>query len=87
MNTRSGQIYEIKDAQEQADIESRLGTKLTDLTTHEYEVLNALSNEERAEKLALMRFLAERKRLKAPHGVDIQNGFSLGYRAGVKDNV
>lgn len=87
MNTRNGNIYEISSAQEQADIEATLGHKLVDLTTHENKILSELPNEERAETLALMRFVAERKCLKAPHGAEIQNAFRLGYRAGVKDNV
>ena len=87
MNTRNGQIYQIENPEERAELESRLGHLLTDLTDHENEVLQSLPIGDRAEQLALMRFIAERRRLKAPHGVEVQNAFRLGYRAGVKNNI
>ena len=87
MDTRTGNIYKVKDAKEQAEIEEWLGTKLIELADREANMLQNLPQEKRAEELALYRFVEERKRLRAKYGLEIQNAFRLGYKAGVKDNT
>jgi hypothetical protein len=87
MDTRTGKIYELSDDQlKQASDPFRMSEwKITELSKTENEILNKLPEKDRPEKLALMRFVAERKRLKAPHDAGVQNAFLLGYKAAVKD--
>jgi len=86
MNAKTGNIYEIESAEQQAEIEARLRTRLTDLTPKEYQHLITLPEAERAEALALSRYIAQRKKLRAKCGAEVQNAFRNGYKAAVRDN-
>ncbi|MCX9024597.1 MAG: hypothetical protein OIN85_00710 [Candidatus Methanoperedens sp.] len=82
MHSDTGKLYNGTE-EELSALEKTLGDKLKRLGEQEYEHLKKIDPPTlRPEELALMRFIEERKRLKAPHNVAIQNAFRLGFRAG-----
>jgi len=75
MNQDTGKI-ELFENEE--DARSR---RLTPLSPKEYQAMMGMPEEARPVELALLRFIGERKRLKAPVTLEVKNAFRLGYLA------
>jgi hypothetical protein len=78
MDTRTGKIYEMTEAEAKEK-------RLTRLSPKEYQEMLGVPEEDRPVELALHRFWVERMQLKAPFNVAIKNAFRCGYRAALKD--
>lgn len=85
MDTGNGKIYELNDEESVKKAKEGIMGKLTMLTPEEYSEMRGLNEEKRPAELAVMRFIAERIELKAPHGTEVRNAFRLGYEAALKD--
>lgn len=65
----------------ESDAEKR---RRTPLSPKEYQAMMCFGEEQRPLELALMRFVEERKRLKAPNRPEVRNAFRLGWLAAEK---
>lgn len=87
MDTRTGKIYEMNVNEEELLNEQKklFNEALTKLKESEYKAIKDLPEDSRPLELALLRFIEERKKLGAPHGIEVKNAFRLGYQSALKD--
>lgn len=82
MQTDTGKIVMMDSSEAK---EAALRERLTQLTQKEHALLLNIEEKDRPVELAVTRFIEERKRLKAPHGIEVKNAFRQGYLAALKD--
>ena len=86
MDSRTGKIYDLDAATNIDQLKDMHPYRLVELDADEASALKHLPEAERAEALALSRYIAQRKKLRAKCGAEVQNAFRNGYKAAVKDN-
>lgn len=83
MDTRTGKIHEFTEELARSKLAEADG-RLTPLTPQEHMEMRGIPEADRPRELAVMRFCAERAKLRAVVTPQLKNAFRMGWKAAVE---